>query len=205
MARPRTIDDDTILAAAREVFMRDGGQATTAEVARAAGISEGTIFKRFATKDELFASAFECHSAWLADLPARAGQGDLRAHLATVIAELLAMFRVVLPRVMMRAAHGGMTAAALFRDMPEPPPVRVLRLLGDWLAAEMKLGRLRSTDAQVAARALIGAAHNVAFLELVAPEAARTDDDAFAAALADLLVGGLRPEQDAGAPARGRR
>ncbi len=57
MGRPRTISDDAILEAARAVFMRDGTQATTAGVAREAGVSEGTIFKRFRTKTELFQTA----------------------------------------------------------------------------------------------------------------------------------------------------
>jgi len=57
MGRVPTIDTQTILDAAREVFMEDGMQGTTAEIARRAGVSEGTVFRRFATKETLF---FEC-------------------------------------------------------------------------------------------------------------------------------------------------
>lgn len=50
MARPVAIHDPTILDAAREVFLLRGAAATTAEVARRAGVSEGSIFKRYRTK-----------------------------------------------------------------------------------------------------------------------------------------------------------
>ena len=57
MARPTSIKDETIVAAAREVFLERGIQATTAEVAERAGVSEGSVFKRFKTKSELFRAA----------------------------------------------------------------------------------------------------------------------------------------------------
>jgi len=49
MPRPAKIKDEEILAAAREVFLEKGIRATTAEVAKRAGIAEGSIFNRFAT------------------------------------------------------------------------------------------------------------------------------------------------------------
>jgi hypothetical protein len=103
---------------------------------------------------------------------------------------------------MMRAAHCGMVPQALFSDTPEPPPVRTLRILTEWFAAEMQLGRLRAGDPQVAARALLGAVHNVVFLELVAPAASAPGDVGFQRALVDLILGGLAPEVPSAASAR---
>ena len=54
MGRPRLIEDDAILAAAREVFLARGAAATTQDVAERVGLSQAAIFKRFATKQELF-------------------------------------------------------------------------------------------------------------------------------------------------------
>ncbi|MCU1279386.1 MAG: Transcriptional regulator, TetR family protein, partial [bacterium] len=59
MARPTTISDESILEAARAVFLEHGLAATTAEVAKRAGVAEGSIFKRFATKAELFKAAMK--------------------------------------------------------------------------------------------------------------------------------------------------
>jgi len=49
MARPPVITEERILDAARGVFLKKGIRATTAEVAKRAGIAEGSIFNRFDT------------------------------------------------------------------------------------------------------------------------------------------------------------
>ena len=57
MSRPVTIRNDTILDAARMVFLARGVAGRTAEVAAVAGVSEGSVFKRFPTKAILFREA----------------------------------------------------------------------------------------------------------------------------------------------------
>ena len=59
MGRPRVISDDDVLAAAREAFVEHGLGASTREIARRAGISEGVLFQRHGTKSELFFAAME--------------------------------------------------------------------------------------------------------------------------------------------------
>src|SRR5205814_2139772 len=83
MARPATITDEQILEAARVVFVRDGVNATTKEIAREAGIAEGSIFRRFPTKDALFEAAVLAPtvSAWARELDSLAGRGDLQENL----------------------------------------------------------------------------------------------------------------------------
>ena len=68
MARPTTLSDPHILDAARAVFLERGIAATTAEVARRAGVAEGSIFKRWPTKQALFYAALTPETevpAWL--------------------------------------------------------------------------------------------------------------------------------------------
>ena len=64
MPRTRRIDDDTILAAARDVIARHGPCIAVADIARAAGVSEALLYQRFGSRDQLFVMA-------LAPLPVR--------------------------------------------------------------------------------------------------------------------------------------
>src|SRR5438093_10587737 len=100
MSRPPTITTEQILNAAREVFLEKGIQATTSEVARRAGVAEGSIFKRFHTKHELFLRAMEPtfqDPDFLRKLPERVGNGDLRQHPFEFGTELLAFLRRLMP------------------------------------------------------------------------------------------------------------
>nr|WP_217444338.1 TetR/AcrR family transcriptional regulator [Burkholderia metallica] len=54
VARPRSPDKhEAILAAAARALAEDGATATTARIARLAGVAEGTVFTYFETKDAL--------------------------------------------------------------------------------------------------------------------------------------------------------
>ena len=57
MGRKKTITDEELLNVAREAFLIEGIGASTKSIARKAGISEGVIFQRFTTKEELFFAA----------------------------------------------------------------------------------------------------------------------------------------------------
>src|ERR1019366_7859921 len=57
MTRPKTISDDEILSAARKLFRAHGHAVSTRQVAESAGISEGVLYQRFVSKDELFFAA----------------------------------------------------------------------------------------------------------------------------------------------------
>src|SRR5437773_5345651 len=52
--RPTTVSDDQLLDAARDVFLARGLDATAAEIAARAGISESLVFYRYKTKEALF-------------------------------------------------------------------------------------------------------------------------------------------------------
>src|SRR5690348_5757472 len=104
MSRPTTITAEQILDAAREVFLEKGIRATTAEVAKRAGVAEGSIFKRFPTKHELFRNAMNLDvqdPEFLRKLPERVGKGDLRQNLFDFGTDALAFFRHLVPIMIM--------------------------------------------------------------------------------------------------------
>lgn len=56
-----------LLAVADEVFASQGAGASTDDIARAAGVGIGTLFRHFPTKEALLAAVFEARLRYLAD------------------------------------------------------------------------------------------------------------------------------------------
>lgn len=171
MARPITIRDQAIVDAAREVFLSRGLEATTAEVAARAGISEGSIFKRFRTKFDLFRAAMEPQleePRWLSELAARVG-GPMPVRESLFLAGVgaIGFFRQLMPLVMMSWSHQSSCGLPEALRGDDAPPMRVMRELRNVFAAEMDAGRLRRADPEVAARMFLGALHQHVFFSLL--------------------------------------
>jgi AcrR family transcriptional regulator len=132
MGRPPIITNEKLLEAAREVFLAEGFGASTVKIARRAGVSEGTLFKRFSTKEELFFAAMGISdkTAWLEDLENLVGKGDLKDNLLTLAFQIIESFREILPRLLMMQSKGILPSTVDFVPPPlpfglkEPPPVR---------------------------------------------------------------------------------
>ncbi len=58
---------ESLLAAAEEVFAERGVEASVADIARRAGVAKGTVFRHFASKDDLIASLVCEHLVTLTD------------------------------------------------------------------------------------------------------------------------------------------
>jgi AcrR family transcriptional regulator len=54
---------ERVLDAAEEVFAAEGPDASVAEIAHRAGVGQGTVFRRFPTKDDLMYAVIERHVA----------------------------------------------------------------------------------------------------------------------------------------------
>ncbi|HMJ12775.1 MAG TPA: TetR/AcrR family transcriptional regulator [Polyangiaceae bacterium] len=203
MARPATIRDETIIDAAREVFLARGIRATTAEVAERAGVSEGSIFKRFKSKLELFEAAMgspDEDPEFIRELSRRVGQGDMRENLYELGREIESHFRRAVPLVMMSWSNPGPDGTPVRLNGPSPAPVRVLKALIEYFDAEVRVGRLRPADPEVAARSFLGAIQNfVVFEVLFGPQPdLHLTSDAYVRALVQLAWSGLAPQDPAG-------
>jgi AcrR family transcriptional regulator len=104
--RPRSIEDATILRAAREVFVKKGATATTREVAEHAGVSEGVLFQRYKTKADLFFAALAPPVADpAAALPTGAEASGDREALEEAALSILAYFREAMPLLLPLVTH----------------------------------------------------------------------------------------------------
>jgi AcrR family transcriptional regulator len=171
MARPVSISDETILDAARQVFLERGIQATTAEVAERASVSEGSIFKRFKSKIGLFRAAMGeqlDEPSWLKQLPHRVGRHeDLREGLFELGMEIVDFFRELMPLVMMNWSNPGADGLPAIASEPDPPPLRALKSMTAFFEAEMRAGRLRRHDPEIIARTFVGGLNHFVFMDVV--------------------------------------
>jgi AcrR family transcriptional regulator len=158
--RPIAVSSDDLLDVARDVFLKRGLDATTAEIARRARISESVIFYRYKTKEALFIAVFERQivlPAAFARLESRVGSGEIAEHLFAVGMSLVELMQTVLPFMMM--AFCSPTKLNLFHArarQPHPIRMRMIRLLSGYFEAEVRIGRLRAVDPEIVARTFLG-------------------------------------------------
>src|SRR3954464_15739876 len=145
MGRPKTIEDSELLEVARRIFRQHGHTATTQDVAKAAGISEAVLYKRFNTKDELFFAALNQPAPNLAALSDIDPTLEPRAYLAIFAARTKDHFRQAVPSIISVAAHpryGKEMMGQVHRHNRAGEIAAVLRLrLESWHRA----GRIRAT------------------------------------------------------------
>ncbi|MEI6809383.1 MAG: helix-turn-helix domain-containing protein [bacterium] len=159
MSRPVTIQNDAILEAARKVFLKHGYQASTASVAREAGVSEGSIFKHFKSKCDLFAAAMRAETRIQEDedwLMKSAGTGNVRQNLEHAARQLLKHLQTVIPRVIMLHSSGAPMLQPCRKGAGTPPPVQHMRVIAAYFRREIKLGRLKMQSPEMRAHLLVG-------------------------------------------------
>ena len=196
MPRPVTISTEHIVECARAQFLEHGSSVPTSVIAQAAGISEGTIFKRFPTKMALFSAAMGLPEPdFLEALEGRAGRGVMRDQLCLLGREIYEFCADLMPRVMMVMSKGIMPETMCTEDRRVlPPPIRVIRGVQRYFVAEEALGRLRCQHSEMAARMFVGTIVHSVLLNLRVPTANEhimTDRDTLIEHLVDTLLEGV--------------
>jgi len=178
---------------------------TTKEIARAAGCSEGALYKHFRDKEEIFVRVLRERSPRFADalaqLPAQAGTGSPAAHLTAVAQVAVAFYRQSFPMAASLFADPDLLAAHRRKlGLDDAGPQEPTQHLADYLRLEQQLGRVcPAVDAAAVAALLVGACFHRAFLELFfdtevpagALRPASTDE--FATEIVRALLTGIRP------------
>ncbi len=184
---------EQIVEAATRVFAQKGfRRATTREVARAAGVSEGTIYNYFEGKDALLMAILErlneterraedFEEGMAADF-----RGFLKEYLRrrmSLIWENREVFRVVLSEMLVNA---GLRELYL-RRVVEP----TMRIAEENFRSRMEQGEVRETDAPLTTRSVAGAVLGVLVLGLLGDEEVGSRADEIPDVLAGLLIHGL--------------
>lgn len=184
---------EQIVGAATRVFAERGfRRATTREVARAAGVSEGTIYNYFEDKDALLLAILDR----LNETERRAedfeeGRAtDFREFLEeylrrrmSLIWENREVFRVVLSEMLVNAE----LRERYLRQVVDP----TMRVAEENFRLRMEQGEVRETDAPLAMRSVAGAVLGVLILGLLGDEEIHSRSDEVPDVLAGLLLHGI--------------
>jgi len=196
MARPRTVSDAEILAAAREVFLSQGASASTSIIARRIGVSQAALFKRFGTKQDLMMAALRppAEPPWV---PAVHAGPDVSRPIEPQLRELsLEMLRFLVGMVpaMMVLSTCGIQPKVLLEEHEIPPPIIAQRAVAAWLARGMDAGLVRRAEPAHLALTWMGALHVRAFFSsLTGLPLTEADIASHVDAVVDSLWLGLAP------------
>ena len=190
--RPRQILEEDILNAARDVFREDGHATTTANIAKRAGVSEGILFYRYKTKVALLTAVIHREVQpvkLLLEIENIAGQRTLKENLAIIIVTLLESVSRVHPFMeLAETSPASHKIRQVLFSKGKPPPIQIVELIAGYFEAEMRLGRVRTIDARIAALAAFGAC--IDYVRSHHEMNDKRDDQAFVQGLVDLLFHG---------------
>jgi AcrR family transcriptional regulator len=167
--RPVTLSDRDLLAKAEEVFLERGLDATTAEIARRARISESVIFHRYKTKEALFLAVLERHlvpAPEIEGVTALVGKGEIAEHLFDLGTALIDKMKTVHPLFML-----AFSSPIKMNELHErvcgahPVVVHTIKMLAGYFEAEIRLGRLRRVDAEILAHTFLGSVREYVMAE----------------------------------------
>jgi AcrR family transcriptional regulator len=191
MARTRTISDADLLEAARDVFVERGFAASTKDIARRAGVSEGVLFQRYPTKGELFFAAMVLPAPDLSDL-VRARKSKGLTHLQQIALAMADYFRATMPVLLPLMAHPGFQFEEFARRHPNSPLDALRRELVTFLTEERNAGRIGPVDPGAAALVVFSVAECVAFFERMGAHGGQMPPELIERAMA-CLWNGLAP------------
>lgn len=204
--RPRLISDEQLLAVAREVFLERGIQATTGEVAKRAGVSEGTIFHRFGSKDALFRAAMRVDPSAMPNIVAELAErvtGDLASRLRGFAQGMLEIGRVAVP-VLMMSWSNPTGEYRLEKILDRADGYRnVLRLVCTFFERELDNRKDSRVNAEILARIFMGSLHHYCMAHLlgvVSPS--QTEDARFIDGLVEVLMNTVERESKLASPRR---
>ncbi|MHB8418005.1 MAG: TetR/AcrR family transcriptional regulator [Myxococcales bacterium] len=207
MGRPAIIDDAKLLEAARGVFLRKGAGATTAEVARRAGISQASIFKRYRTKQELFLAAMRAERERMGmfeNLSARTAAVGLREALVEAGVEMLSFMDRMMPLILTTWSGRGTFGLPPWAAGKKAPFFRDAARVIDLIEAEMRAGRLRRQDPWLVLRIFIATIqhHALAACVFKRQPGPHLSPQEYMRGVVEVLWGGIGPPEPPVVPPR---
>jgi len=192
MGRPQLVSREEIIAAAREVFVKEGLAASIRDVAAVAGISEAAIFKRFSTKAALIVAARAPTPPDLPRLLAPLAGADLRHGLTETMQNIVSYFREMLPLTLPIAMLPDVGLGAYVDELGDNPATALNTALASRLTALVNEGRLRRLQPFAVAGVIVATAHSLALFEIMGIHGGRSPPEVVAN-MVDAIWYGVAP------------
>jgi AcrR family transcriptional regulator len=188
-----------ILDAATTVFAEKGfHRATIKDVARAAGIADGTIYTYFSSKTEVLLGILNrLNESTEREMQFALGsEQDVRAFFKAYVRQRRSLiwpnaevFRAVLPEMLVNAE---------LRDLYyQQVLVPTFRVAEHYFLAQMEEGQLRKVDVPLAVRAIAGTVLGLLMTQLLGDELIAARWEELPEVLTTLMFDGLKPAGDA--------
>ena len=191
MPRNKTITDDEIITIASTLFLKNGINASTRDIAKAAGISEAVIYQRFGTKEDFFFAAMELPKIELDSIFCiQTGEGKVIENLICISLQIINYFREAMPVFLTLISHPSFDMPT-FLQQHNIPAMQLSKKLIDYLVEESKLGRVSENNLEAAVNLLLSHLHNIALYEAIG--APKTNVDSSVTDTISLLWYGLAP------------
>jgi AcrR family transcriptional regulator len=184
---------EQILGAATRVFAEKGfSRATTREIAREAGVSEGTIYNYFEDKDALLMAILDAlnESERRAEDFEEGLATDFESFLVEYLRRRMALiwqnrevFRVILSEMLVNAD----LRERYLREVVEP----TMKIGEENFRSRIEQGKARATDVPLAMRAVAGSVLGLLVMGLLGDEEVGSRWDEASGVLAGLLIHGL--------------
>jgi AcrR family transcriptional regulator len=190
-----------ILDAAATVFAEKGfHRATTKEIARVAGVSEGTIYNYFDSKDDLLIGIMArlAELGTLDDELMEALKGDVREFFVVMFRHRIGhvrqgqqMLQAILPEVIVNPE--------LRERYHRQFVLRIAMLVEQYIQARVEMGHIRPVDASLTTRVVQAIIIGLLILDIVGDETLRSGWDGVPELLATIIFDGLSPRATEGA------
>jgi AcrR family transcriptional regulator len=178
MTRRKRLEDDELLAIARDAFVAEGFGASTRAIARSAGVSEAILFRRFRTKPELFFAAMvppapDLHAIMAPDARSRKPPRQLEE----IALRVLAYFREITPVLVPLMAHPDFSYASFIERYPDSPMNQLVAGLQAWFGGLEQRGVVVPGAGDTVAITVVSSMASLALFERMGVHGGEFDDE----------------------------
>lgn len=165
MGRRKLLEDDELLARAREIFLRDGIAVSSRKVADQIGVSDSVLFQRFGSKEELVFAAMTPPAPDMSVLFGEKSSGDALRDLQQSGLGLLEYFRQLVPILAPLSTHPAFSFDAFRKRHPNSPLEKLtVELMAVW-EEKRRTGLIECPDVGPLVLHLLAVAYGLAMFE----------------------------------------